>query len=136
MRRFRVLRQVEDWGPDWVADGCQFNDGTTVIRWLGEYRSSVTWGRIEDAYRIHGHHGNTEIRFLDGEDQAYAELDRADVGVIPRVPCLPSWLSDGEVWPMVPMNNDTLSPAEAREYAARYLAAADEAERRAAEKKQ
>jgi hypothetical protein len=51
-------------GTGIVAYGVVFDDGTTVIRWLGEHRSTVVWPTLEDAQAIHGHHG-TEIVWLD-----------------------------------------------------------------------
>jgi hypothetical protein len=44
-------------GTGLVAHGVVFDDGTTVIRWLGEHRSTVVWPSLEDAVAIHGHHG-------------------------------------------------------------------------------
>jgi hypothetical protein len=54
-------------GTGVVAHGVVFDDGTTVIRWLGEHRSTVVWPSLEDAEAIHGHHGT---RFV-WDDPAY-----------------------------------------------------------------
>ena len=51
-------------GTGVVAHGVVFDDGTTVIRWHGEHRSTVVWPTLEDAQAIHGHHG-TQFVWLD-----------------------------------------------------------------------
>jgi len=51
-------------GTGIVAYGVVFDDGTTVIRWRGEHRSTVVWPSLEDAEAIHGHHG-TRFVWLD-----------------------------------------------------------------------
>jgi hypothetical protein len=48
-------------GTGLVAHGVVFDDGTTVIRWLGEHQSTVVWSSLEDAVEIHGHHGTTFV---------------------------------------------------------------------------
>jgi hypothetical protein len=69
-RRF-ILRRHEDptglSGTGDVAYGCVFPDGTTVVRWLSEHRSTVVWERQESVEAIHGHVGKTEIVYLDDE---------------------------------------------------------------------
>lgn len=135
MRRFQLARSADVTGVSGtgvVADGCQFGDGKIVIRWRGERPSTVIWDRIEDALHVHGHAGNTQVVWLDDADQAVSELDPATVWIVPKVPADNRWLTkDGRVWSMS-ADEDYMSPAEAREFAAGYLAAADEAERRAA----
>ena len=67
-RRF-VLRRTEDEtgvsGIGDVAEGVEFTDGTTVIRWGGQARSTVVWTNPADAERIHGHGGKTRLVYLD-----------------------------------------------------------------------
>lgn len=131
MRRFHLLRTTDVTGVSGtgvVAHGCQFPDGTTVIRWNGQHPSTVVWARIEDALHVHGHAGSTQVRWLDDPEQAMAELDPATVWIVPRQEAEPGWVTEGRVNLMSLMNAD-MSPAEARTFAASYLAAADEAER-------
>lgn len=51
-------------GAGTVAYGVQFMDGTVVIRWLGEDPSTVVWGSLEAAMRVHGHDGRTQVVWL------------------------------------------------------------------------
>ncbi len=52
-------------GTGVVADGVTFDDGTTVVRWRGERRSTVTWASVEDAVAVHGHDGKTRLVWTD-----------------------------------------------------------------------
>jgi hypothetical protein len=36
-------------------EGVQFTDGTVVIRWLSEFRSSSFWASFDDLMAVHGH---------------------------------------------------------------------------------
>ncbi len=54
-------------GVGHVADGVVFDDGTTVVRWRTEHRSTVTFDSLEDAQAIHGHGGQTRFVFCDYE---------------------------------------------------------------------
>jgi hypothetical protein len=40
--------------------------GWCVIRWRGEYRSTVLWASVGDAMQVHGHHGSTRLVWVDG----------------------------------------------------------------------
>lgn len=88
MRRFELHRDVDVSGVSGegiVADGVcydrpwlfAFPDGDAwtlesmepgwcVIRWRGEYRSTVLWRSIEDAMAVHGHHGSTRLVWTGG----------------------------------------------------------------------
>lgn len=48
-------------GTGVVADGVTFDDGTTVVHWRGERRSTVVWPSVEDAIAVHGHDGATRL---------------------------------------------------------------------------
>lgn len=48
-------------GTGRVAEIAEFEDGTTVLRWLSGTPSTVVYDRIEDVVRIHGHGGSTEV---------------------------------------------------------------------------
>jgi hypothetical protein len=68
MRRF-VLDRKEDVsgisGTGVVAEGVVFGDGTTVLRWTVEYQSTGVYDSISDVIMIHGHDGNTVVRWVD-----------------------------------------------------------------------
>jgi hypothetical protein len=70
VRRF-VLQRNEDVsgvsGTGIVAEGVEFSDGTVVIRWLSDHRSTVIWPDLHHVEVIHGHDGRTVIEFLDEE---------------------------------------------------------------------
>lgn len=87
MRRFELHRDVDVSGVSGtgvVADGAcydlawafTFPDSETtvlpagwcVIRWRGQYRSTVLWSSVEDAMAVHGHHGSARLVWLDGGD--------------------------------------------------------------------
>lgn len=75
VRRFELHRHYDGSGISGigvVAQGVQFGDGTTVLRWLGSPRSTGVYeGGITDVYAIHGHSGDTAVVWLDpGLDMA------------------------------------------------------------------
>lgn len=64
MKTFKLQRDVDVSGVSGVgtvAEGVQFSDGTCVIRWLSEHKSTVVWNSVDDVLTIHGHHGATQI---------------------------------------------------------------------------
>jgi hypothetical protein len=68
MKRFQLARDVDITGVSGVgivADGVEFPDGATVIRWRGERQSTVVWPSIDDVKAIHGHNGATRIEWID-----------------------------------------------------------------------
>lgn len=70
MRRFRLLRHYDVSGVSGtgiVAEGIEFTDGTTVIRWLGDKPSTVVWDSLATAMAVHGHNGSTEIQWASDE---------------------------------------------------------------------
>lgn len=71
LRRF-VLYRLKDVtgvsGTGVVAYGCEFPDGTAVVRWcVGAARSTVVWDSIADAIAVHGHDGATIVTYVDSE---------------------------------------------------------------------
>lgn len=69
-RRFRLVRHEDVStvsGTGVVLHGVQWPDGSIAGRWAvpGLPASSVTWDRIEDVERLHGHHGKTEVEWID-----------------------------------------------------------------------
>ncbi|HMH92571.1 MAG TPA: hypothetical protein VK586_15985 [Streptosporangiaceae bacterium] len=51
-------------GEGVVAHGVQFADGQVVLRWLGEYASTVIWPDLDAAMHVHGHDGRTRAVFV------------------------------------------------------------------------
>jgi hypothetical protein len=62
-------------GSGTVAHGVQFADGTTVLRWLGEYASTVIWESLDAAMQVHGHDGRTRVVWLAAD---FSEMARAE----------------------------------------------------------
>lgn len=47
-------------------EGVVFSDGTTVLRWRTQYRSTSVWSSFEEMERVHGHPDyETRIEWLD-----------------------------------------------------------------------
>lgn len=55
-------------GTGSVAEGCEFWDGSCVLRWTTEVRSSALYASVDDLEYLHGHNGNTRIKWIDGEE--------------------------------------------------------------------
>lgn len=82
MKRFKVYRrgdlsETHNNGLQGPRDlpqyeGIQFTDGTVVIRWRTEFRSTSFWESFDDLMRVHGHLNDsryqTEVEWLDGTD--------------------------------------------------------------------
>lgn len=78
-RRFEVHRQQDMTGVSGVgvvADGVQFPDGTTVVRWRelaeddphyvrGVRATTVVFPGVEAVAALHGHDGATRLVWLD-----------------------------------------------------------------------
>lgn len=85
-RRLLLLRHRDPTGVSGtgvVAEGVQFSDGTAVLRWHGEHRSTVVYeAGVSTILAVHGHNGATEVVYLDpGPDSdhgAEKSADRAD----------------------------------------------------------
>lgn len=78
-RRFRLIRHhdvsgVSGTGP--VAEGVQFTDEAVALRWYGDYPTTTVWDSIDSVIAIHGHHGATEIEWLDPDPGPDPELPR------------------------------------------------------------
>lgn len=48
-------------GTGRVAEIAEFEDGTTVLRWLSGTPSTVVYDSLDHVVRIHGHGGSTEV---------------------------------------------------------------------------
>lgn len=68
-RRLLLLRHRDPTGVSGtgvVAEGAQFSDGTAVLRWHGEHRSTAVFeSGVETILAVHGHSGATEVLYLD-----------------------------------------------------------------------
>lgn len=49
-------------GTGRVAEVAEFEDGTTVLRWLSGTPSTVVYDSLEHAVMIHGHGGSTTLQ--------------------------------------------------------------------------
>jgi hypothetical protein len=69
-RKF-ILYRAEDEsgisGTGIIAEGAQFSSGKCVFSWITDTPSIEVYDSIDEIERIHGHHGKTEIRWLDKE---------------------------------------------------------------------
>lgn len=70
MRRFELHRDEDVTGVSGtglVAEGIEFSDNSVVVRWIGNWPTSVVFHDrgIESVDAIHGHNGVTRIIFLD-----------------------------------------------------------------------
>ena len=94
MRTF-VLRRTEDAsgvsGTGDVAEGIEFSDGTTVLRWLRAGGSTAVYDSLTRMEAIHGHDGRTTVVWVretpPGPLDALIDvqrLSRALHGVWPR----------------------------------------------------
>jgi hypothetical protein len=65
-RLFKLMRDTDITGVSGaghVADGVVFGDGTVVMRWLSEHRSTAVYANLDDLIAIHGHDGATRVEF-------------------------------------------------------------------------
>lgn len=68
MRRFYLFRKHDVSGVSGegiVAVGVLLPSGRVVLEWLGALSSLVVHDGISSVEAIHGHHGNTEIKWID-----------------------------------------------------------------------
>lgn len=64
MHLFKLVREEDPTGisgTGLIAEGCQFSDGTCVLRWTTEHRSTAVYGSMEELEAIHGHGGSTRV---------------------------------------------------------------------------
>lgn len=79
-----------------VAEGVQFGDGTVVLRWLTEHRSTAVYENMATAIKIHGHDGKT--RFIWGDvragDRVLVDDDEkgsVHLGTARELNCMEEW---------------------------------------------
>ncbi|TDU87244.1 hypothetical protein EV138_0762 [Kribbella voronezhensis] len=63
--RYHDLSGVSGTGV--VAEGCVFTDGSVALRWRGNNPATAVWPDLESVLAVHGHHGATEVRWLEPE---------------------------------------------------------------------
>lgn len=66
--RFQLQRTVDATGVSGtghVADGIRWSDGTASLRWRPTVRSHGLYDSMEDVETIHGHDGQTKVKYLD-----------------------------------------------------------------------
>jgi hypothetical protein len=76
-RLFRLIRQVDESGVSGVghvADGCEFYDGTCVLKWRVAGSALGVYTSIGNLESIHGHNGATKIVW---ESQNEASLPKS-----------------------------------------------------------
>jgi hypothetical protein len=61
--RYRDLSGVSGTGV--VAEGCVFTDGSVALRWRGNNPATAVWPDLESMLSVHGHHGATELRWVE-----------------------------------------------------------------------
>ncbi|WP_460652528.1 hypothetical protein [Kribbella endophytica] len=62
--RHRDLSGVSGTGV--VAEGCVFTDGSVALRWRGNNPATAVWPDLDSVLAVHGHHGATEVHWLEG----------------------------------------------------------------------
>ncbi len=63
---FDLIRRTDATGVSGtgrVAEGVVFNDGTSILRWLTEHRSTAIYESARKLLAIHGHGGQSELRY-------------------------------------------------------------------------
>ena len=55
-------------GTGIVAEGLQFSSKKCVISWLSDTPSIEIYDSIDEVKRIHGHQGETQIKWIDGSE--------------------------------------------------------------------
>lgn len=75
-RTFKAVRTTDVSGisgEGHVADGVTFEDGTTVLRWRTDYRSTAIYESFDHMKKIHGHNGATRFVFDEDEEDDWLE---------------------------------------------------------------
>lgn len=73
MKRFYLLRHEDvsgNSGTGIVAEGCIFDDGTGAMTWLSPIKTVVTFWKIGEIKKLHGHEGRTEV-IIEGKDKRF-----------------------------------------------------------------
>jgi hypothetical protein len=86
VRRFYFDRQTDVSGTSGtgaVCEGVQLSDGRVVIRWLTYLSSLAIYDSIEDAIKIHGHDGSTDLHWVDEAPSAPPTATERPLGWVP-----------------------------------------------------
>ncbi|WP_328995345.1 hypothetical protein OG394_12200 [Kribbella sp. NBC_01245] len=84
-RTFELVRHADLSGVSGtgvVAEGCVFTDGSVALRWRGDNPATAVWPDLDSVLAVHGHHGATEVNWLDAIDRSAFRA--------PNLPTLPS----------------------------------------------
>lgn len=68
VRPFHLIRLVDHSGVSGtgiVAEGARFTTGRVALHWTSNEPSTTAWDSVEAMMRIHGHGGDTVLRWLD-----------------------------------------------------------------------
>ncbi|MGC4942059.1 hypothetical protein [Kribbella sp. DT2] len=71
--RHRDLSGVSGTGV--VAEGCVFTDGSVALRWRGNNPATAVWPDLDSVLAVHGHHGATEVHWLESWTEPSTPLD-------------------------------------------------------------
>ena len=71
--RYHDLSGVSGTGV--VAEGCVFTDGSVALRWRGTNPATAVWPDLDSVLAVHGHHGATEVRWLEPPTDPAPEND-------------------------------------------------------------
>lgn len=67
LRQFILVRHKDLTGTSGtgiVAEGVVFEDGQAVLKWLRKPYSLGVYPSLKNLLDVHGHEGNTQVRFL------------------------------------------------------------------------
>ena len=67
MRQFILVRMHDlsgTSGTGVVAEGAVFADGQAILKWLRKPYALGVYPSLKNLLEVHGHEGNTQIRFL------------------------------------------------------------------------
>lgn len=67
-RRFNVYRTTDVSGVSGtglIAEGCEMSNGRVLMQWLTPYQSVSFFDNIKSLETIHGHGGNTVVKWVD-----------------------------------------------------------------------
>lgn len=68
MRRFKLIRKEDVNGTSglgFVAEGCEFDNGSVALTWLTPHFSGTWFLSIHEVKVLHGHGGKTRVKWID-----------------------------------------------------------------------
>lgn len=87
-RTFELVRHADVSGVSGtgvVAEGCVFTDGSVALRWRGDNPATAVWPDLDSVLAVHGHHGATEVNWLDAMDRTAFRAPNLPVPPTPPV---------------------------------------------------